>query len=512
MSLRSTAAFFLLWLVVSAAEAQNPVSRAWADLGAPAGPTINRHIYGHFAEHLGRDIYGGFWIKGDNGEWGLNWPVIEALKELNPPNVRWPGGCFADYYFWNDGIGPRDERPTIVNTMWGGVTEDNSFGTHEFMQLVEELEAEPIVVGNVGSGTVQQMAQWWEYLNHPGPSPMANLRAENGRDEPWNVRFWGVGNESWGCGGAMTPEFYADQYRRFAEFIRSTGEVRPFKIATGPSDGDYRWTEVIMREAGNRLDGIDLHHYTVVHNWSDKGSATEFDESEWHTALRKAIDVDELIRRHSAIMDQHDPNKRVWLIVGEWGMWHNQEPGSVPGFLYQQNSLRDALVASVSLDIFNRHADRVRMANIAQTINVLQAMILTDGDRFLRTPTFHVFEMYKRHQDAELIPLRLDAGEYEMDGRTIPATSATLSRKEGRYLLTVTNLNPGEARRVEFSLRGSALSVQRARILTAELMTAHNTFDTPDAVQPTVFDGVRIDGETVIVDLPPKSIVAIELE
>jgi len=512
---------FLLTLLLGAstALAQNADEPLRLILNADApGPTINRHIYGHFAEHLGRDIYGGFWVKDDDGAWQLNQPVIEALRRINPPNVRWPGGCFADYYHWRDGIGPRDERPTIVNTLWGGVTEDNSFGTHEYMQLVEALGTEPFVVGNVGSGTVEEMATWWEYMNHPGKSPMADLRRANGQDEPWGVRFWGVGNESWGCGGNMTPAYYSDVYKRFATFLHGYGDVRPFRIATGPdatSNNDLpEWTEGVMREAGRMIDGLDLHYYTVVGGWGGRTLATEFAEAEWIAAFEQARRVDDHIRSTSAIMDRYDPQKRVWLIVGEWGMWHLPEPGSERGFLYQQNALRDALVASISLDIFNQHADRVRMANIAQTINVLQAMILTerDGDGFVLTPTYHVFEMYKVHQDAELLPLTLEAGEYTYVDKTIPALSASASTKDGRVHLSLTNMDPNQSHTVQASLRGGSFSSVSGRILTAETMTAHNTFEQPDAVAPTSFHGARLKGEQLTIMLPPKSMVVLELE
>lgn len=480
--------------------------------------TISRHIYGHFAEHLGRDIYGGFWVQEDGSAsgppsgWQYNDEVIEALRQIDIPNLRWPGGCFADYYHWRDGIGPRAERPSIVNTIWGGVTEDNSFGTHEYMGLVERLDTEPFVVGNVGSGTVEEMANWWEYINHPAGSPMANLRGENGRSEPWAVRYWGVGNESWGCGGSMTPSYYADLYKRFATFLRPIGGTEPFRVATGPSGDDYAWTRTLMEEAGGMIDGLDLHYYTVVGTWEDKGAATDFTEGEWFTAMQKALYVDELISRHSAIMDQYDPEQNTALIVGEWGMWHDVEPGTEPGFLYQQNALRDALVAAVHLNVFNQHADRVRMANIAQTVNVLQAMVLTKGEEMIVTPTYHVFDMFKVHQDATLLPTTLEAGRYEHDGEHVPALSASASRdEEGRLHLTLANMDPNVARALETEIRGADVSEVAGRILTAEQMSAHNTFESPQAVEPAPFDGVQRNGQTLSVELPPKSVVVLEL-
>ena len=484
-----------------------------ADLGRD---TISRNIYGQFAEHLGRGIYDGLWTRaGATGEWHLRDDVIEALKKLHVPNVRWPGGCFADRYHWQDGIGPRDKRPTIVNTMWGNVTEDNSFGTHEYMELVQRLGAAPFVVGNVGSGSVREMADWWEYVNFPGKSPMADLRRANGRAEPWNVRLWGVGNESWGCGGSMTPEHYADVYKNFATFLPSYGRgtARAIRIATGPNVDDFHWTEVVMRDAGGMIDGLDLHYYTVVGPWSHKGSATQFTEREWFTAFQKALRMEELVTRHAAIMDRFDPRKRVALVVGEWGMWHDVEPGTNPGFLYQQNSLRDALVAAVTLDIFNRHADRVRMANIAQFVNVLQSMILTSGDSMLLTPTYHVFEMYTVHQDAVMLPLTLDAGTYELDGQSVPAVSASASRDaQGRVHVTLTNIDPNKARTVDVDVRGAHAMQVSGRILTAPAMNSYNTFAHPDVVRPAEFRGATLSGGTLHVALPAHSVVVLELK
>jgi alpha-N-arabinofuranosidase len=513
-----------------AVAAQGPVRMVvGADLGEH---TINPHIYGHFAEHLGRDIYDGFWTRAGTDAWHLRDDVVEALRRIRIPNLRWPGGCFADYYHWRDGIGPRGERPKMVNTIWGGVTEDNSFGTHEYMELVRRLGTEPFVVGNVGSGTVEEMAGWWEYLNHPGGSFLADLRARNGDPEPFEVRFWGVGNESWGCGGSMTPEYYAHVYRRFAEFVRPIGDVRPFLVATGPNSGNYEWTEVMMREAGRDIDGLDFHYYTRVRSLAPPGggfggfgqgsqgtqgprlsrSATEFGEAEWFVAVRNARYVDELITRHSAIMDQYDPEKRTWLIVGEWGMWHEVEPGTNPGFLYQQNTLRDAVVAGLHLNIFNDHADRVRMANIAQTVNVLQAMVLTRGEEMILTPTYHVFDLYQVHQDATLLPTSVRSEDYTFEDQSVPAVSASASRDdEGRIHITLVNLDPNRALTIEAELRGADVSTVTGRVLTAEAMNAHNTFETPTAVQPAAFDGARLAGDALTVELPAKAVVVLEL-
>jgi alpha-N-arabinofuranosidase len=483
-----------------------------ADLGARQ---ISKHIYGHFSEHLGRCIYGGFWVGRESSipnTRGIRNDVVEALRQVNIPVLRWPGGCFADEYHWRDGIGPYENRPCMVNTHWGGVTENNHFGTHEFMDLCEQLGCEPYICGNVGSGTVREMQQWVEYLTFDGQSPMTDLRRANGRQDPWIVRFWGVGNENWGCGGNMRPEFYADQYRRYATYCRNFGQSRLYKIACGAAGDDYNWTEVLMREAGKLMDGLALHHYTVPGTWAAKGSATQFDEGGWFTTLKKALFMDELIVKHSSIMDRYDPEKRVGLIVDEWGTWHEVEPGTSPGFLYQQNTLRDALVAGVTLNILNAHCERVTMANIAQTINVLQALILIEGDGIVLTPTYHVFEMYKVYQDATLLPTGTSCVLYEHGDESVPAISVSASRDdEGRVHLSLCNLDPGREMSASCELRGMKPTAATGRVLTAEAMNAHNTFDHPELVKPAPFDGATLTDNTLLLDLPAKSIVVLEI-
>ena len=477
--------------------------------------TISRHVYGHFAEHLGHCIYDGFWVGTDSpipNTRGIRSDIVKALRDIRIPDLRWPGGCFADDYHWKDGVGPRSKRPSMVNAHWGGVTEDNSFGTHEFMDLVEQLDCEPYICGNVGSGTVREMSEWVQYLTSGVSSPMSDWRRENGRSEPWRVKYWGVGNETWGCGGNMRVEYYADVYRRYATYLRDQPDNKLYKIAVGANTADYHWTDVMMREAAAQMDGLSLHYYTVTGTWQNKGSATEFVPAEWFTTMKKALYLDELITRHSTIMDAYDPDKRVGLIVDEWGTWHDVEPGTNPGFLYQQNTLRDALVAGLSLNILNNHADRVHMANIAQTVNVLQAMILTDGEKMVLTPTYHVFEMYKGHQDAKLVPLTVSSSHYEHDGESIPAVSASGSvNSKGEVLLTICNLHPSEQIDVSCQLRGRGLSSATGRVLTDQSMNAHNTYDSPDALRPKRFEDFRLDGTQLSVSMPPKSVVAISL-
>lgn len=507
----------LLLTGASVATAQDLSSRLviQADEGKE---TINKNIYGHFSEHLGRCIYEGIWVGEDSpipNTRGIRNDVVEALKQLKIPVLRWPGGCFADEYHWKDGIGPREKRPAMINTHWGGVVENNHFGTHEFLDLCEQLGTDPYVSGNLGSGTPQEMMEWVEYMTSDADSPMANLRRKNGRDEPWRIPYFAVGNENWGCGGNMRPEYYSDLYRRFSTFVKDYDRDNPiYKIACGSNGEDYNWTEVVMDQVGRRMDGISLHWYTLpTGNWRDKGSATEFGEDQWHSTLHRALRMEELINKHSAIMDKHDPDKRIGLMVDEWGTWYNQEPGSTPGFLYQQNSLRDSLVAGVTLNIFNDHCDRVKMANIAQTINVLQAMILTDNEKIILTPTYHVFEMYNVHQDATLLPSELETPDYVHGENAIPMVSASASRDEsGSLHVTLCNLNPSEPATVNAEINGVTAQSVSGRVLSAAAMNTHNTFDDPTAVEPAPFSGAQTTAEGFTATLPPKSVVVLTLQ
>jgi len=484
-----------------------------ADMGKE---TISRHIYGHFSEHLGRCIYGGYWV-GENSDIpntrGIRNDIVEALKATKIPNLRWPGGCFADEYHWMDGIGPRDQRPKMINTHWGGVTEDNSFGTHEFLDLCEQLETEPVICGNVGSGTVAEMSKWVEYVNFDGISPMADLRRQNGREEPWGVKFWGIGNETWGCGGRMTPEHYADLYRNYATYTRNYGDNRLMRICSGANSTDYHWTEVMMRDVGPRMMwGLSLHYYTRS-SINRRASATQFGEDEYFDILERCLAIETAIDRHIDVMDRYDPEKRVALVVDEWGAWYAVEPGTNPGFLYQQNSLRDAILAGLSLNYFNAKADRVKMANIAQTVNVLQALILTDEAKMLLTPTYYVFEMYKVHQDATLLPLDLKTADYAFGGSSIPAISASASKDEnGAIHISLVNMDPNKNISVEIELRGADTKSVSGRVLTASAFNAHNTFDNPEAVKPAEFNGARLRRNVLTVDMPSKSVVVLEVK
>ena len=474
-----------------------------------AKTTIDRNIYGHFSEHLGRCIYEGYWVGEESpipNVRGIRQDVVAALRKIKVPVLRWPGGCFADEYHWMDGIGPRAQRPTMINTHWGGVVENNHFGTHEFMDLCDQLGCEPYICGNVGSGTVQEMSQWVEYVTFDGKSPMTDLRKTNGRSDPWQMKYFGVGNENWGCGGRMRPEYYADLYRRYGLYARDYGDNRLYRIACGARNDDYHWTEVMMEMAGSDkllggpyMDGLALHYYTSVKRLPDgsrEGSATDFDEAGWIEIIAKAHVMDELVRKHGTIMDKYDPEKKVAMIVDEWGTWYAVEPGTHPRFLYQQNTMRDAIVAALTLDIFNNHADRVRMANIAQTVNVLQAMILTDQEKMLLTPSYHVFEMYAAHQDATLVPIYVHSDHYEHASYRVPAISASASvGADGRLHLTLSNANPDKDLSVMVFVRGLKASTIEGRVLRGDSMNAHNTFAQPDAVSPAPFTGAMLTHE-----------------
>jgi alpha-N-arabinofuranosidase len=488
-----------------------------------AKTTIDRNIYGHFAEHLGRCIYEGIWVGEDSpipNVRGIRKDVVAALRRIKVPVMRWPGGCFADEYHWMDGIGPHAQRPSMINTHWGGVVENNAFGTHEFLDLCEQLACEPYICGNVGSGTVQEMSQWVEYVTFDGQSPMTALREKNGRSKPWKLKYFGVGNENWGCGGRMRPEYYADLYRHYGLYARDYGDNKLYRIACGARNDDYHWTDVLMQQAGSDqmpngpyMDGLALHYYAAVEQLPDgsyEGSATVFDEDGWIEIIAKARFMDELVRKHGTIMDKHDPAKKVAIIVDEWGSWYAVEPGTHPGFLYQQNTMRDALVAAVTLDIFNNHADRVRMANIAQTINVLQAMVLTQQEKMLLTPSYHVFEMYAAHQDATLAPIDVQCETYAYGDHSVPALSASASvGTEGKLHLTVSNANPQQDMPVKVYVRGMQARQIEGRVLCAGSMNAHNTFEQPDHVKPQAFGGAKLTGDGLELVMPKMSVVAL---
>lgn len=479
---------------------------------------IDADIYGHFAEHLGRCIYDGIYI-GDTSDIpntdGVRNDIIEALKELKVPVLRWPGGCFADTYHWKDGIGPKEDRPTIVNQWWGGVTEDNSFGTHDFLNLCERIGAKPYLAANLGSGTVKEMADWLQYTNHVSNSPMSELRIENGRKEPWDVKIWGVGNEMWGCGGHMRPEFYADLYRQYSTFMTDwSNSDSLFRIASGANVDDYHWTEVLMRDVPkNLIEGVALHSYSFV-EWNDKGSSYDFSEKQYFKTMETAWRMEELVTKHSAIMDKYDPEKTIALIVDEWGGWYEVMPQTNPGFLYQQNTMRDAMIAGVSLNIFNNHSDRVRMANLAQTVNVLQAVILTQDEKMILTPTYHVMKMFNVHQDADHLPVKLNSPKYNFEGNALDAVSASASRDaDGKVHVSIVNIDSKKSQKVTLNISGVKFKDTTGQILSSEKLQDHNTFEEPETITVKDFKDFKANknGE-ISITLPPFSVVVLEMK
>jgi alpha-L-arabinofuranosidase len=505
-----TFAAFILSTAVSAADIEAKLTIR-AD---QPGPTIAAEVYGQFMEHLGRNVYEGVWV-GENSPIpntrGFRNDTIAALKKLGVPVLRWPGGCFADEYHWRDGIGPRDKRPHRVNTFWGGVIEPNEFGTHEFFELAEMLGAKTYLSINVGSGTVQEMSDWVEYITSPSESSLAKERRANGRDKPWKLDYIGIGNEPWGCGGDMRPEYYADEYRKFALNVKAPPDNRPIEVASGPYGNGYDWTEVVMKNAAKHMGAFSLHYYTLPSGSFEtpkKGPALTFTEADWIATLFQTLKVDDMITKHVAIMDKHDPKKRIGLYVDEWGTWYDVEPGTNPGFLFQQNTMRDAVVAGLNLNVFHKHAERVKMTNIAQMINVLQAMILTDKEKMLLTPTYHVFEMYKPFQNSTLLPVELTAPEYKHGDVTVPAVSVSAARDaNGSILVAFVNANPNASATVRTIITGAKAAKVNARVLTTPAMNTHNTFDKPTAVQPAPFKGAKLQGDTWTFTLPSKSVV-----
>ncbi|HTF98280.1 MAG TPA: alpha-L-arabinofuranosidase C-terminal domain-containing protein [Cellvibrio sp.] len=488
---------------------------------AKPGPVINKNIYGQFAEHLGRGVYEGMWVGPDSkipNVRGWRKDVIGALKELNVPLVRWPGGCFADEYHWRDGIGPRDKRPVKVNTNWGGVEENNAVGTHEFFDLAEQLGAETYVNGNLGTGTSQEMAEWLEYMTAEGKSTLAELRRKNGRDKPFRVHYFAIGNEAWGCGGNMTPEFYTHLYKQYASFLKAPDHNKPKLIASGGHSEDTSWADHLTASVKSnwslRMDAVSFHYYTLPRgDWKVKGAALGFPEAEWMSTLVNTLKMDQFIINNKKVMDKNDPQKTVGFYVDEWGTWYDVEKGENPGFLYQQNSLRDAIVAALNFNIFHKHADRVHMTNIAQMVNVLQAMILTDKEKMILTPTYHAYKMYVPFQDATALPLELkDVPQYTLGKESVPAVSATAARtKDGKIYLALVNANPNKAETVNVNLAGVKINSVSGQVLTAKAMDAHNTFAAPNNIKPENYSANASNGKLAL-ELPAKSVVVVEIK
>jgi alpha-N-arabinofuranosidase len=480
---------------------------------------INKNIYGHFAEHLGHCVYGGLYVGEHNKtiphKDGVRLDVIDALKKLKVPVLRWPGGCFADTYHWMDGVGPKKERPSMLNVWWGNVKEDNSFGTNEFLNMCELLGAEPYLSGNVGSGTPQELSDWIKYTTHPNSSsPMTDIREKNGRPNPWHVKFWGLGNEAWGCGGNMKVEYYANIYRQYATFMTNwNNSDKLYRIASGASDDDYHWTEVLMKELpAGMFDALGLHHYSVI-SWSKKGSATNFSEQEYFTTMKRALQMEELVTKHSAIMDKYDPQKKKHLAVDEWGGWYDVEPGTNGAFLFQQNTMRDAMLAGATLNIFNNHCDRVKMANLAQIVNVLQAVILTKEEKLILTPTYHVMEMYNVHQDALMLPVQVSSNKYILGKDTLNAISASASKdKNGLTHISLVNIDANKVQTISMNINGADYKTITGRILKSDKLQNFNSFENPNTIVPVSFSDAKLNGNKLDIKLPPFSVVVLELK
>ena len=491
---------------------------------------IAPEIYGHFSEHLGRCIYEGLYVGEDSdipNVNGMRTDVVEALKEMKIPVLRWPGGCFADEYHWMDGIGPKEKRKKMINTHWGGVVEDNSFGTHEFFELTRQLGCKTYVNANLGSGTVREMSEWVEYMTFNGVSPMADLRKENGHEEPWTVDYLGVGNENWGCGGNMRPTHYADEYRRYQTYVRNYNGAKPIqKICCGPNVDDYNWTKNVLETCFDHtppqfhgfMDGLSLHYYTLPEtedDWNFKGSATQFTEEVFYQTLKRSSFMEELIRKHGAIMDQYDPDKKIGLMVDEWGIWTDVEPGTNPGFLYQQNTMRDALVAGMNLNIFNKNSDRVKMACIAQLINVLQSVMLTEEEKMIKTPTYYVFKMFRYHQGANLLGSELLNNSSVGEGKNeLPKLFESVSEDEqGFVTVTLTNnsLEASEEVEIAFANDGVKYDVSEAVVVTGK-MADHNTFENPEVVKEAELTDYSKTDNGIKITIPACSVLMLRLK
>lgn len=502
--------FILLLLsVMSTANAQVTVT-----IEPASSQTIAADIYGQFSEHLGRCIYDGIWVGPDSdipNKDGYRLDVMEALRDINMPVLRWPGGCFADDYHWQDGIGPKENRTLISNNNWGGTMEDNSFGTHEFLNFCEMVGTKPYISGNIGSGTPEELAKWVEYMTSNSQSTIVNQRRSNGREQAWDVRYLGIGNEAWGCGGNMTADYYSDLFRRYSTYTRNyNGHL--YKVACGGVTGDYEWTETLMRKVGTMMNGYSLHYYTVPEDWNHHGSSTVFDEKEYYITLAKALNIEDFIARTIEIMDKYDSERKIDLIIDEWGTWYDVEPGTNPGHLYQQATMRDALVAALSFAIFHQYSYRITMANIAQAVNVLQSMILTEGPRMLLTPTYHVFNLFKVHQNATWLPTTIENNTYTniTEGAAadqvapVPTIAATASTKDGKTHVALINTDLKNSQKV--ILKGVKGKVLSAQVLTAKDVHTINTFDKPHEVEPKAFTNYKSSTFT----LPPCSIVTLE--
>lgn len=491
---------------------------------------INKEIYGNFTEHLGRCIYDGIWVGEDSAIpniHGVRKDIIDAFKQIKVPVLRWPGGCFADQYHWKDGIGDKSKRKKIVNKTWGGAVEDNSFGTHEFMDMCEEIGCDAYIAGNLGTGSIQEMMDWIEYITGDKDSEMVRLRRKNGREKPWKLKYFGIGNEVWGCGGEMMPDYYVNKYRHAYHFLSEKGFMTNGNlkfIASGPGSDDYDWTEQVTKNLTQQtycmsqikseplMDGLSFHHYVFGgEGYFNLRRAYDFDKKEWYNIIKKTAETEELIIRHDTVMSKYDPEKKIGLMIDEWGAWYGSEPETNPAFLFQQNTMCDAVIAAVYLNIFNKHSDRVKLATIAQAVNVLQAVVLTEGEKMLCTPTFHVFDLFKNHQDATLLESYIESGTVGVDDVLVNKLFESSSVDEnGDVTATICNTSIDKAETIEVTLYGTEIEAVSARILTAEAH-AYNTFDKPDKVEIAKWDAEYEDG-VIRFDIPAGSVIQLSVK
>jgi alpha-N-arabinofuranosidase len=465
-------------------------------------------FHGQFAEHLGSCVYGGLWV-GKNSSIpninGYRQQAVEYLRELGVPVLRWPGGCFADDYHWRDGIGPAEKRPKRVNIHWGGYVEDNSFGTHEFMGLCKLIGAEPYLAGNVGSGSPHELGDWIEYCNYPSGSTLSDERAANGSPQAFGVRLWGVGNESWGCGGLMTPEEYSNEFRRFSVYIREFGGVKPFRVACGPNRNDVRWSRGVMDGFRRAVpEGFSMHYYE-----NGKDQATNFTPQNMDEQLSEFSKLEQAIIQQRALLDSYPGGSNVGLIVDEWGVWDRipEEDEAKYGRLWQQSTMRSALGAALGLNIFNRQADKLYMCNIAQVMNVLQSVLLTDGPKgrhCIRTSTYYAFDLFKPHRSKTAVKV-------ETSGSSPRDLSVSASKGPGQLVVTFVNPRPDRDIQAACSLQGTRAAGGSARILQDPDWNAANTFDNPNRLVPKTHPAT-VEGTSLKVDLPRLSVVTVELQ
>ncbi len=476
-------------------------------LERPIG-VISKHIYGHFAEHLGRCIEEGIWVGEESSipnEAGVRKDMVAALRAIRAPIVRWPGGCFADAYDWRDGIGPRDQRPRRLNVWWDK-EEDNHFGTDEFVQFCRMIGAQPYICGNVGSGSPREMMQWLEYCNYAGNTTLAQERAANGSAEPYRIKYWGIGNENYGCGGAYDAAAYAREYRRYASYLRRMDPTVEL-IACGHS---HEWNLEFLENIGrlDTLDHLSLHHYY------GSGPARGFSTDEYYGLFPKALELEGRIVRDAELLDFFERGAgRIKLAIDEWGVWHPEANPSSDH--YQENTLRDAVCAAVLFDVFNRHCNVISMTNIAQIVNVLQCLIQTAAEKMWLTPTYHVYNMYQPHMNARAVEAEVECSTLDLthDGKpySLPTLSASASVGQDKESVCVTFSNVHLRNEMEVTVRFRGverLGSGRVRVLTARKADAVNGPDAPDAVAPQR-GKLRRRGNTVVCTIPPHSMAAL---